>query len=280
LECDSRPGQRFSKGDEENKDMKSGISKLSSALRNRSRAARSAPAGLPIESLRIGPLATRDVVERAGGRVKRLRGHFIGAITLTIVAIAGASASAGGIDGAADEHMHHSMAPVASTNRTTVAYAVPDVSLVRQDGTQVKLREELNDGRPVVLAFIFTSCTTVCPLTSHTLSELQTKLGSERDRVHLVSITIDPEQDTPARLRAYAKTFNAGPEWQYYTGTREASEAAQRAFDVYRGAKMDHSPATLVRTSPGAPWVRIGGFATADQLYAELPNLATLHAAR
>jgi protein SCO1/2 len=205
-------------------------------------------------------------------QLTRLRGQLIGALAFTIVAIAAASALAGVVEGAADEHMHQSMAPVAATNRTTAAYTIPDVSLVRQDGTQVKLREELNDERPVVLAFIFTSCTTVCPLTSHTLSELQTKLGSERDRVHLVSISIDPEQDTPARLRAYAKTFNAGPEWQYYTGTREASEAAQRAFDVYRGAKMDHSPATLVRPAPGAPWVRLGGFATADQLYAELPN--------
>ena len=213
-------------------------------------------------------------------QLTRLRGHLIGALALTIVAIAGAAALAGVVEGAADEHMHHSMAPVAATHRTTVAYTVPDVSLVRQDGARVKLREELNDGRPVVLAFIFTSCTTVCPLTSHTLSELQTRLGSERDRVHLVSITIDPEQDTPARLRAYAKTFNAGPEWQHYTGTHEASESAQRAFDVYRGAKMDHSPATLVRPAPGAPWVRIDGFATADQLYAELPNLATLSAAR
>ena len=212
-------------------------------------------------------------------QLTRLRGHLIGALALTIVAIAGAAALAGVVEGAADEHMHHSMAPVAATHRTTVAYTVPDVSLVRQDGARVKLREELNDGRPVVLAFIFTSCTTVCPLTSHTLSELQTRLGSERDRVHLVSITIDPEQDTPARLRAYAKTFNAGPEWQHYTGTHEASESAQRAFDVYRGAKMDHSPATLVRPAPGAPWVRIDGFATADQLYAELPNLA-LSAAR
>jgi protein SCO1 len=74
-------------------------------------------------------------------------------------------------------------------------------------------------------------------------------------------------------------SFNAGPEWQYYTGTHEASETAQRAFDVYRSAKMDHSPATLVRPAPGAPWVRIDGFATADQRYAELPNLA-LSAAR
>jgi len=49
---------------------------------------------------------------------------------------------------------------------------------------------------------------------------------------------------------------------------------------VYRGAKMDHTPATFVRTAPGAPWVRINGFATADQLLAELPDISQLHAAR
>lgn len=212
----------------------------------------------------------------------RLRGHLISAMGLAIVTIAGASANARAADAAADEHMHQHMMPAAApaASRTTASYSIPDIRLVRQDGAVVNLRAELNDDRPVVLAFIYTSCTTVCPLTSHILSELQSKLGADRDRVHLVSISIDPEQDTPARLRDYAKTYNAGPEWQYYTGTLASSEAAQRAFDVYRGAKMDHSPATLVRTAPGAPWVRIGGFATADQLYAELPNLAKLSAAR
>ncbi len=212
----------------------------------------------------------------------RLRGHLIGAMGLAIV-IVGASTSARSADAPAGGHeQRHEAAPAAApaASRTTANYAIPDIRLVRQDGAVVNLRSELADDRPVVLAFIYTSCTTVCPLTSHTLSELQSKLGSDRDRVHLVSISIDPEQDTPARLRDYAKTFGAGPEWQHYTGTREASEAVQRAFDVYRGAKMDHSPATLVRPVPAAPWVRIGGFATAAQLYAELPNLATLHAAR
>jgi protein SCO1/2 len=121
-----------------------------------------------------------------------------------------------------------------------------------------------------VLSFIYTTCTTICPLTSATLSELQRKLGDARDSVHLVSISIDPEQDTPARLRDYAKKFGAGPEWQHYTGTVEASVASQRAFAAYRGNKMDHAPVTLVRMRPGERWTRIDGFATADQLLAEL----------
>jgi protein SCO1/2 len=150
---------------------------------------------------------------------------------------------------------------------------VPDVKLVRDDGKTVALASELDDGRPVVLSFIYTSCTTVCPVTTATLAELQGKLGMAAKRVHLVSITIDPENDTPARLREYAKKFGAGPDWQHYSGTLAASQATQRAFGVYRGNKMDHAPATLVRAAPGAQWVRIDGFATADQLLAELPSL-------
>lgn len=192
------------------------------------------------------------------------------------VGVAAASAS----EGVAEEHLHHQTTAAEGISRTTANYAIPNVRLIRQDGVAVKLDEELNDGRPVVLSFIFTSCTTVCPLLSHTLSQLQGKLGANRERVHLVSISIDPEQDTPARLREYAKSFDAGPEWQHYTGTVAASEATQRAFDVYRGAKMDHAPATLVRPAPGAPWVRLNGFATADQLFAELPDISQLHAAR
>ena len=169
-----------------------------------------------------------------------------------------------------DAHRHHKAPEPA---RTSAAYSIPDVQLVRDDGKTVGLSQELDDGRPVVLSFIFTSCTTVCPVISSTLARLQRKLGPARDRVHLVSITIDPEFDTPARLRAYAIRFGAGPEWQHYGGTLAASQAAQRAFGVYRGDKMNHAPATLVRTAPGAPWVRLDGYPTAEQLLAELPGV-------
>jgi protein SCO1/2 len=203
----------------------------------------------------------------------RFRGHFIGAITLTIGTIAGASASGAGVDGATDEHAHHHLAAVSGTNRTTAHYVIPDVRLVRQDGTPVNLGEELNDGRPVVLSFIYTSCTSVCPLISHTLSQLQNKLGDNAGRVHLVSISIDPEQDDPARLREYAKTFIAGPGWQHYTGTLAASLAAQRAFDAYRGEKMNHTPVMLMRAAPGKPWLRLEGFVTPDELVDDYRNL-------
>jgi protein SCO1/2 len=189
-----------------------------------------------------------------------------------------AMAATADVGSAPDPHAAHRAALTAAGPLRSIAhYRIPDVELTRDDGQVVDLDRELDDGRPVVLAFIYTSCTTVCPVTSLTLSQVQSRLGAERARVHLMSISIDPEQDTPARLREYAQRFHAGPEWQHYTGTRVASETAQRAFNAYRGSKMDHQPVILVRSAPTGEWVRFDGFATADQLLAELP---ALHASR
>jgi protein SCO1/2 len=171
---------------------------------------------------------------------------------------------------AVDPHAahHHMMMSAMSegTKTSTAEYGLPPIKLVRDDGKAVLLPDELNDGRAVVINFIYTSCTQICPVTSRTFMQLQEKLGNERSKVHLVSISIDPEQDTPAVLRGYAKRFEAGSGWRYYTGTAEASIATQRAFDVYRGDKMNHAPVTLLRAAPGKPWTRIEGFASADDL--------------
>ena len=158
------------------------------------------------------------------------------------------------------------VAAAATVLRSTARYEAPDVTLVRQDGRKVSLPRELDDGRPVLLNFIFTTCSSSCPLASRTLEEFQRKLGAQAARVHLMSISIDPEEDTPARLTEYAHRFHAGPGWQYYTGTVAASIAAQQAFDVYRGEKMSHTAVTLLRSAPGKPWLRIEGFVTADDL--------------
>lgn len=160
-----------------------------------------------------------------------------------------------------------------AVSRSTVSYEAPPVTMVRADGKRVSLPHELDDGRPVLLNFIFTTCSSICPLTSRTLEEFQRKLGAQATKVHLMSISIDPEQDTPARLSEYAHKFHAGPEWQYYTGTLAASLAAQKAFDVYRGEKMSHTPVTLMRSAPGKPWLRIEGFVTPDELVDDYQKL-------
>ncbi len=167
-------------------------------------------------------------------------------------------------------HCHEAMAGMKRATRSTADVALPRVQLVRDDGKAVSFPDEIDDGRPVVLDFVYTTCTTICPVLSGTFARLQEKLGDDRGRVHMVSISIDPEQDTPPRLAEYAKRFHAGPQWRHYTGTVQASVAIQRAFDAYRGDKMDHTPVTFLRAAHGTRWVRIDGFATADELAREL----------
>ncbi len=197
----------------------------------------------------------------------RLRVHILSRLAglsgLALLALAAAPrALAHGMQEMDDSADDEPSKPVRSMRE----YAVPAVHLVRQDGRAVALPDEMDDGRPVLLNFIFTTCTDVCPLMSSVFEEFERRLGDDAGKVHLMSISIDPEQDTPARLVEYARRFHAGPEWQHYTGTREASIAAQRAFGVYRGGKMSHGVVTLLRAAPGKPWLRIDGFVTPDEL--------------
>jgi protein SCO1 len=169
----------------------------------------------------------------------------------------------------ADPQIHHQITDDSAVRRSVAQYTLPHVTLVRDDGKSVDLATELDDGRPVVVNFVYTSCTTICPMSSQVFEQFQDDLGDARDSVHLVSISIDPEQDTPARLRAYAAQFHAAKGWNHYSGTMAASIAVQRVFDAYRGDKMSHVPLTLVRAAPDKPWVRFDGFARADDLMAE-----------
>jgi protein SCO1/2 len=188
-----------------------------------------------------------------------------GVALLVLVASGGLASAAAHESEGADEASH--------TTRSTREYAVPAVRLVRDDGKVVSLPDEMNDGRPIVLNFIFTTCTTICPLMSSTFAQFESRLGADAEKVHLMSISIDPEHDTPARLSEYARKFHAGPGWQHYSGTLEASVAAQRAFDVYRGGKMSHSLVTLMRAAPGKPWLRIEGWAKPDELVKDYRKL-------
>lgn len=169
-----------------------------------------------------------------------------------------------------DPHAHHRMAAVSEpVHRSSAAYRLDGLHLLRADGERVLLADELEHDGPLVLDFVFTTCTAICPTLSRTFAELQAK-SDPAAPLRLVSISIDPQHDTAAVLRDYAKQFAAGPGWRFYTGTVAESIAVQRAFDVYRGNKMNHVPLTFVRRAPGQPWLRLEGYASVDALLREL----------
>ena len=159
--------------------------------------------------------------------------------------------------------------------RTAASYDVPDVTLTDMNGARVPLASALAYDGPVFLQFIFTTCPTICPVMSSTLSSAQEKLGPDAARVRMISISIDPEQDTPERLRDYARKFKAGPQWVFLTGGLEQIVAVQKSFDAYRGNKMRHEPLTFMRAARGKSWVRLDGLLSATQLIEEYRRLTS-----
>jgi len=158
--------------------------------------------------------------------------------------------------------------------RSQARYRVPAVEMIDNLGKPASLAKLLEGDNPVMLNFIFTSCGAICPVMSATFAKVQADIGPAGKDLLLVSISIDPEQDTPLALRNYARYYGAGPRWKMLTGKASDSIAVQRAFDTYRGDKMNHAPVTFMRAHPGQPWVRIEGFANADDLIREYRKLA------
>lgn len=172
---------------------------------------------------------------------------------------------------ATDDHMH--MLSKRDYVRKVQSYPVPDISLIGTDGRSTSLARELTGEGPVMLNFIYSTCTTICPIMTTTFAQVRKQLGPERDKVRMVSITIDPEHDVPAKLREYAMKFRAGPGWRFLTGTPTAIIDAQKAFDVFRGDKANHIPVTFLRAAANAPWIRLEGLMSAADLVREYRQL-------
>jgi protein SCO1/2 len=204
--------------------------------------------------------------------------------------IAGFCAAVAGAPAAESGHDHHSHAT--SGNQTMdhsrhmsmmkdkdayqssrLKYQLPNTRLVDADGKSTTLQKVLDYPGGVMMNFIFTSCTTICPAMSVIFSGVDKQLANSDPPVRLVSISIDPEHDTPTRLHKYAESFGARKNWLFFTGDLKDIVELQKALDVYRGNKMNHFPATFIRREHGRDWLRVEGFAGAADLVKEYNSL-------
>jgi protein SCO1/2 len=157
--------------------------------------------------------------------------------------------------------------------RTVEYYRVPNVTLLDQDGKPVKLRSFLDSDKPVIIEFMFTTCTTVCPILSAGFKNLREGLGKDSKSVHFVSITIDPEHDRPEQMKAYLTRFDAGDEWDFLTGSREDITLVLKAFDASVVDKMSHNPLYIMRGPKADEWVRIKGLIGQSDFMSELQRI-------
>jgi protein SCO1/2 len=173
----------------------------------------------------------------------------------------------------ADPHAAHKAAMSKPNYTVTNAnYDIPDVQLIDAEGEVVALRGLLESEHPVALNFIFTTCTTICPVMTVTFAQMQRTLGVDAKDLQLVSVTIDPEYDRPGVLKAYAEQFQAEQNWTFLTGDSNDIANVLRSFDSYDGSKMNHQPVTLLRNPDRDGWIRIDGLANGASLAQEVTN--------
>ncbi len=150
---------------------------------------------------------------------------------------------------------------------------LPAIMLTDMDGSHRPLARALANQDPLVLSFVFTSCSSSCSVLTAVLAQVQRAMAERGRPVQLASITIDPDNDTPQQLREYAHRFGTSAGWRFYTGRFDDLVTVQEHFDVYRGSKVSHPPVLLLRRRVGAPWVRVEGFPSPADVEALIDSL-------
>jgi protein SCO1/2 len=153
--------------------------------------------------------------------------------------------------------------------RSLETYPLPDVVLVNQDGVKVPFQQLLALDKVVVVDFIFVTCTNLSPVLSVGYANLQERLGTRTQGVQLISITLDPENDTPRLMKDYLKRYRAQPGWDFLTGSREDIDQVLHGFSAYIPNKLYHYPLTLLRSPKDGTWTRIMGLMSSSEFAAE-----------
>lgn len=153
----------------------------------------------------------------------------------------------------------------------------PNIVLRTHDNREVRFYDDLMKGKTVLLTFMYATCEGVCPATVLNLRKVQQRLGDRSGRdVFIYSITIKPEVDTPAVLRAYAEMHNAGPGWLFLTGNRGEIDVLRRTLgfvDRDPAAARDassHIGMLLYGNEPLNRWASCPALGNPEQIYKSL----------
>lgn len=144
---------------------------------------------------------------------------------------------------------------------------IPNFTVTTQRGKPVKFYDDLVKGKIVIISFIYTSCTDICPLTTARIAQLEEKLGDMVGReVFLISMTVDPKTDTPERLKEYAERFGAGPGWSFVTGRPEDIRAINYKFGDRSPILSEHRNEVVIGNDATGEWQKDSVFGDIDRL--------------
>lgn len=151
---------------------------------------------------------------------------------------------------------------------------LPNVELLTEDGRAVRFYDDLVKGRVVVFSFIYTSCRDICPLVTARLAEAYQQLGAAAGKdIHFVSISIDPDNDTPARLKQHAEAFRSDKSWVFVTGRPENVKLVRHKLGERSRKLTEHSAQIMLYNDNTGDWSRDSAFADLGALTMSIQSM-------
>ena len=152
--------------------------------------------------------------------------------------------------------------------------AVPDAPVVNQSGEHLRFNSDVVKGRVAVVTGFFTTCTAMCPITQENLSHLAKLLGDRLGKdVVIISVSVDPMNDTPERMKAWGEKFHIGPGWTLVSGDKGQVETLLKSLGLYVALPQRHQSALIIGNQK-AGWVRASSWSSPEKLVKVIDGLA------
>lgn len=132
------------------------------------------------------------------------------------------------------------------TAATAASPIIADVDVQTADGRSANFYRDLVQGRLAAINFIYTTCSSVCPLLGARFVQTQKLLGADAAQVAFISISIDPVDDTPQRLAAWSARFGPAPNWTLVTGAKPDIDALVKSLGTTTADRDTHAPLIVV----------------------------------
>lgn len=176
-------------------------------------------------------------------------------------------------------HEAHAAHAAAHAGSNVVDPDVPDVELLDQDGEPGRFVSDRVGENLAAITFTFTNCTTICPVLDGIFKRLQNELDGElgRDTV-MLTVSVDPVNDIPERLKQHAERLQVKPGWSFLTGEKETVNRLLKALEVYAPNILDHPPTVFVVDGQRDVWTRLSGFPKPAKIVEVLDRYRTARA--
>lgn len=155
---------------------------------------------------------------------------------------------------------------------------IPDVDCVDQNGKKLRFNTDLVKGKVVVISFIFTKCTAMCPIIGEGVARLQTALGDRVGRdVHLISVSTDPVTDTPEKLKAWGARLKAKEGWTMVTGEKAEMDRLLKVLTGGVSGNKTHEPLLLIGNEAKNIWTENYAYESPAKLIQQIDRVAAMN---